>query len=807
MILAAPLVIPFAEAIGLSVATLGIAKASDMVNEFIQENPEQSMKIFQMIMPSQGIANALKNKSSEGDEEVSEDIDVEVEEKPKKLSGKEKGMRIKEAIRRARAGKGNYSSPDAEGSAVDIRGSVIREVEDMGLADKDLKDNYDPDKPKFDYKKFFKKRYADGGSIGIEVLFEPKREKFNTGGTPYDARASAVDYATALDRVGAGTNEQKRKSLSDYLGNAISTQGQKIGNVGTMALQGAKGVLGIQGTPITDSMQTSLQNIIQNQIKNSGKLSGNINYNDYGVKTGTQGKEFLGFGDRSFTDPEAALATTLGKASYVVDPKTGKVTFTGGTAYDFGDDQFGGLGKFISKGGVFNDQATQYNPNISLGSDFINQSGATMTDFQKYKTTMLESLRKNHSGQKTAMTDLQPDGSNSGPARALPIEDYFNYMFADKKSLGFDPATGQKLADGGRVGLFMGGDPLTGQALSIYDSMKAYNFSDQEIANALSARGLSELGSSTPETTAPNIINSQINQGGGGGGGGGITQLDPLNTRTNIASGINRNNRSLIDPLNEKIANQMTTQNPNLNKYTTEEIVSMNPNMFDIKTNKGFIGNTIDNFKTMSGSLVDKFSGLPGDFKQGKSLIGNIMDNTIVGRLAAARNPLNPKASNYSPDLQGQMDFLEGKTGSRITGTSGNLKTIDGLAMIGRNPNSGLSQYGPGSVLSGQNVVSGFGTNNYEEQLQNYVDKMRARAITKTLSKFQEAKLAAGLKELKAEQDRQAAALAETLARVARENKAKGYKDYGQGAADSPDTSNMDAQGNYDDRGDPGQTE
>jgi len=64
MILAAPLVIPFAEAIGLSVATLGIAKASDMVNEYIQENPEQSMKIFQMIMPSQGIANILKNKSS-----------------------------------------------------------------------------------------------------------------------------------------------------------------------------------------------------------------------------------------------------------------------------------------------------------------------------------------------------------------------------------------------------------------------------------------------------------------------------------------------------------------------------------------------------------------------------------------------------------------------------------------------------------------------------------------------------------------------------------------------------------------------
>jgi hypothetical protein len=194
-ILAAPLVIPFAEAIGLSVATLGIAKASDMVNDYIKENPEQSIKIFQMIMPSQGIANALKNKSSKDDEEVSEvSEDVEVEEKPKKISGKEKAMRIKEAIRRARAGKGNYSSPDAEGSAVDIRGSVIREVEDMGIADKNLKDNYNPDKPKFDYKKFFRNRKADGGAIGIEVLFEEKnpRQGLFMGGSPLTGQALSI---------------------------------------------------------------------------------------------------------------------------------------------------------------------------------------------------------------------------------------------------------------------------------------------------------------------------------------------------------------------------------------------------------------------------------------------------------------------------------------------------------------------------------------------------------------------------------------------------------------------------------------
>ena len=438
---AIPILVSFAEAAGIVVAGVataaGIDTLSKKVEEYVEENPEQSQKILAMIMPAQGIANILKNESDDG-EEVSEEEVAESE------SGSTKDMVLEELNKET----GNYSDPNATGNYASKRGRIIGRLRREGKIRQDNDPNYDASKKYKGYTKFYGNKKAEGGIVNLA-----------TGGTPYDSRATATDYANALQTSSAGTDAQKRKSLGNYIGNLLSSKGQQIGNAGTMALQGAKGVLGIQGTPITDSMQTSLQNIIQNQIKNSGKLSGNINYKDYGVKTNTQGNEFIGFGDRSFTDPEAALATTLGQASYSVDPKTGKITFTGGTAYDFGDDQFGGLGKFISKGGVFNDQATQYNPNISLGSDFINQSGATMTDFQKYKTTMLESLRKNHSGQKTAMTDLQPDGSNSGPARALPIEDYFNYMFADKKSLGFDPATGQKLADGGRVGLFMGGDP------------------------------------------------------------------------------------------------------------------------------------------------------------------------------------------------------------------------------------------------------------------------------------------------------------------------------------------------------------
>ena len=104
----------------------------------------------------------------------------------------------------------------------------------------------------------------------------------------------------------------------------------------------------------------------------------------------------------------------------------------------------------------------------------------------------------------------------------------------------FETRPVEKMADGGRVGLFMGGDPLTGQALQIYNSMKNYNFTDQEIADALSARGLNNVALTTtnPVTnTATNIIN----QGGGDGGGGGdIKTFDKGFSSQNFGLGANK---------------------------------------------------------------------------------------------------------------------------------------------------------------------------------------------------------------------------------------------------------------------------
>ena len=74
--------------------------------------------------------------------------------------------------------------------------------------------------------------------------------------------------------------------------------------------------------------------------------------------------------------------------------------------------------------------------------------------------------------------------------------------------------------------------------------------------------------------------------------------------------------------------------------------------------------------------------------------------------LGKAFDPMRSGSKNYNPNLRGQVDYLSGLPG-----------------MIGRDSGSGLTKYGPGSVLAGQNVASMFGTNNYLDQLNKYKNK------------------------------------------------------------------------------------
>ena len=91
-------------------------------------------------------------------------------------------------------------------------------------------------------------------------------------------------------------------------------------------------------------------------------------------------------------------------------------------------------------------------------------------------------------------------------------------------------------------------------------------------------------------------------------------------------------------------------------------------------------------------------------------------------------NPLNPKAVNYNPNLRQEINYAASK------------------GYITKDPGTGLDKYGPGSVLSGQNVASAFGTNSYIGQLENKVDYFEDR-ISKGKS-ISEENYAAALNEL-----------------------------------------------------------
>jgi hypothetical protein len=64
--------------------------------------------------------------------------------------------------------------------------------------------------------------------------------------------------------------------------------------------------------------------------------------------------------------------------------------------------------------------------------------------------------------------------------------------------------------------------------------MNKYGFSDQEIADALSARGLYTPSGTTPDTPDQGIINQQLQTGGGGGGDGPTGPTGPTFNRNDL---------------------------------------------------------------------------------------------------------------------------------------------------------------------------------------------------------------------------------------------------------------------------------
>lgn len=244
--------------------------------------------------------------------------------------------------------------------------------------------------------------------------------------------------------------------------------------------------------------------------------------------------------------------------------------------------------------------------------------------------------------------ELMDDGYEFGEA----VREALKQGFADGGSIGIEVLFKPK-----RQELFMGGPALTGAPLAIYNSMKAYeSFTDQEIADAIKQAGYDLPTADSGTTTPPDSTPVNTNQGGEGGlenrsasmGGIGyspeqnVAEFQAYKDRINAeAMGSPFTSGPMVDQMNDKIVDKMRSQNPNLNKYTNAEIISMNPDMFNVGEVEDLntFGKIKGGFSTGIKSLMNSPIGKVASFainpalSAAKGILGAIPQSKPVGRV------------------------------------------------------------------------------------------------------------------------------------------------------------------------------
>jgi hypothetical protein len=167
-----------------------------------------------------------------------------------------------------------------------------------------------------------------------------------------------------------------------------------------------------------------------------------------------------------------------------------------------------------------------------------------------------------------------------------------------------------------------------------------------------------------------------------------------------------------VTNLKELYQNREYLNNPNVGIIDNIILSRGNPEKSLFNKTK----NMFSNFKDGITSI-----DLPGKFKEGAGMVFSPLT-----ALASMRNPLNPKAANYNPNLANQLNFA------------------DSMGMIVTDPNSGLDKFSSKMMLDGElvtnplqgkNAVSGFGTNDVIEMLEKTLEKQ-----TKTYNKLSDVK-------------------------------------------------------------------
>ena len=621
MILAAPLVIPFAKAVGLSIGTLGMAALVDKVNDYIEANPEESMKILSTIIPNIGIGQISMSKE---DKISLEDLDEMTDEEAQDLTKEEKAELMKQAGKSGGKNKRQTMIDISEKLGLSGPGREKQDIEYEVDERYDEGGVEDAPKPKFDYKRFFRK--ADGGAIGVESLFE-ERKNFRGGGT-YQGRG--------------GYGASRRTSTS-----AKAPPSMGFGNPPPGSGGGGGGGSTTRKTP---------------PITRRGGGGPNLNLTqtttpNFGLRTLEFAKKYnplnLVFGTPVYADDEAEkLLDKLRKQKGV--PTEGGITSAGGTQIPNLEDPT--VMSNIAKTAGLPTEKKKF----KLGTETF---GKTKLD---YPTSKSESIIRD-------IQEYKREGVGGDATLKLNPEEIVDYYGSGGKFKGLDVEKVKSIydmvslpnqtfvgADGGRVGFNVGGitDP---QALAIYNSMNAYGFSDQEIADAITAQGYDAgtLGqTTTPDTpTAPTPSEGII--------------------------GIDLQQRDTGDAFNPFGPLQSTFTRPAGSDPSISEDAFFGLGKFFQGKERGTLGNRLQK-----------------QFQTGQKL------PSFAAAIAGAQSPFNINSKNYNPDFVDQLNYLEGMDG------------LIGMSSVGL-------KYGPESVLFGKNVISGFGTNNYQKALEKFIAKAR----------------------------------------------------------------------------------
>jgi len=156
------------------------------------------------------------------------------------------------------------------------------------------------------------------------------------------------------------------------------------------------------------------------------------------------------------------------------------------------------------------------------------------------------------------------------------------------------------------------------------------------------------------------------------------------------------------------------------------EMVGPNPHDPSVYDRYGNIQMALEKDDKLSGAFDDEPSGLAGliegfktKAKTGWDSVGNfakgIMDNTLIGKVAAGFDATNPNAFNYDPHLQAQIDLA--MAGEDVGGLGW---TVDDIGRF------------TSGALTGQNRQSAFGTNNLSRQLHARLQSIKNRKIDQT---------------------------------------------------------------------------